>query len=202
MDAHAFDRLVATVARCPTRRTALRLFGGALLGGLLPRSGGLAAHAAQIDVAGPPPEGLILTCADAGLTDCGGVCVDTLGDPFNCGVCGGVCGAGLSCVSAVCLSQAPPAGVSLVDCAAQGLIDCGGFCTDLSADANNCGACGSSCSLGGYCQGGVCTGLVCLGELIDCGVGYCVDFNSNPFHCGGCELGCFAWYDCVNGECV
>jgi len=30
----------------------------------------------------------------SGLADCGGVCVDLLGDEANCGACGRVCGAG------------------------------------------------------------------------------------------------------------
>ena len=199
MDTHTFDRWVAGVARHPTRRATLRLLAAGLLGGLLPRAGNAPAGSAQI--AGPPTEGMILTCADAGLADCGGVCVDVLSDPYNCGGCGGVCGLGWSCINAVCLGEAPPAGVSLVDCAAQGLIDCGGFCTDLSVDSANCGACGNSCALGGYCTGGVCAGLVCFGDLIDCGTGYCVDLNSSPFHCGGCGNFCGV-DDCVNGECA
>lgn len=201
MDAHEFDRWVATLTRRRTRRAGLRLLAGGLLGGLLSR-GGAAPSAAQIEVAGPPPDGLILTCADAGLTDCGGVCVDTLTDPDNCGGCGGVCGPGWSCLNAVCLVEAPPIGVSLVDCAGQGVTDCGGFCTDLSTDSANCGACGASCPLGGYCQSGACAGLVCPSGLTDCGVGYCVDLGSDPNYCGGCEFGCFAGYDCVNGACV
>jgi hypothetical protein len=201
MDASTFDRWVAAVGHRRTRRTSLRLLGSALLGGVLPRFTSELARAAQIDVAGPPTEGMILTCADAGLTDCG-VCVDASSDGDNCGGCGIVCGPGSSCASGVCLLTAPPAGVSLVDCAAQGLVDCGGSCANLSSDASNCGTCGNSCALGGYCQGGLCTGLVCLDGLTDCGAGYCVDLNSDPNFCGGCQDGCFAGYSCLNGACV
>ena len=38
---------------------------------------------------------------------------------------------------------APP-----LDCAGQGLTDCGGFCTDLTSDPVNCGNCGIACSPG------------------------------------------------------
>ena len=157
-------------------------------------------HAAQIDVAGPPTEGMILTCADAGLADCGGVCVDTLTDPTNCGGCGGVCGPGWSCVSGVCLGEAPPDGVSLIDCAAQGQTDCGGFCTDLAADSANCGACGNSCALGGFCQGGACQGIVCLGGQTDCG-GYCADLLNDPANCGACHNFCDSG-TCSGGSCA
>jgi hypothetical protein len=201
MDAHTFDRWVAAVSHRRTRRATLRLLGGVLLGGLLPGSKSELARAAQI-VVGPPTEGMILTCADAGLTDCGGVCVDASSDGNNCGGCGVVCGPGSSCASGVCLLTAPPAGVSLFDCAAEGLIDCGGFCADLAVDAANCGACGNSCALGGYCQGGLCTGLVCLDGLTDCGAGYCIDLNSDPSFCGSCQDGCFEGYACENGACV
>lgn len=197
MDAHRFDRWVTTLARRPTRRWVLHFLVGSLLGGLLPR-----VAAAQVEIAGPPSGGLNLTCAGAGLTDCPGYCADLATDAYNCGGCGRVCGPGLACVSGVCLMTAPPVGVSLIDCGAQGLTDCGGFCTDLAIDSANCGACGNSCPLGGYCQGGACAGLVCASGLTDCGIGYCVDLGSDPNHCGGCELGCFAGYDCENGACV
>jgi hypothetical protein len=198
MDPSTFDHWVAAVG---DRRTAVRLLGSALLGGVLPRFMSQPVRATQI-VVGPPTEGMILTCADAGLTDCGGVCVDAVSDGDNCGGCGVVCGPGSSCASGMCLLTAPPAGVSLVDCAAQGLTGCGWFCTDLAVDAANCGACGNSCALGGYCQGGSCTGVACPDGLTDCGVGHCVDLNSDPNFCGGCHYGCFEGYSCVNGSCV
>ena len=47
--------------------------------------------------AGPP------TCADQGLTDCNGVCVDLLTDASNCGACGVVCPQGPgSCLGGFC----------------------------------------------------------------------------------------------------
>jgi hypothetical protein len=193
-----FDLLTAEAARRPTRRAALRLVAGGLLGGLLFRSRNGSMHAAQI--VGPPTEGMILTCADAGLADCGGVCADTLTDPVNCGGCGVVCGPGWSCVSGVCLGEAPPDGVSLVDCAAQGLIDCGGFCTNLAVDSANCGACGNSCSLGSSCPGGACSGIVCLGGQTDCG-GYCADLLNDSANCGACHTFCDSG-TCSGGSCA
>jgi hypothetical protein len=211
MDASTFDRWVAAVAHRGTRRTTLRLLGTALLGGLLPRSKSELARAAQI-VVGPPAEGTILTCADAGLTDCGGVCVDALSDGDNCGGCGVVCGPGSSCASGVCLLTAPPAGVSLIDCAAQGLTDCGGFCTNLSSDASNCGACGNACPAqhGPYglidaswsCQGGVCVEASCAAKgLTDCG-GFCIDLAVDAANCGACGNSCALGGYCQGGVCT
>src|SRR5687767_4573426 len=122
---------------------------------------------------------MILTCADAGLTDCGGVCVDSLTDPANCGGCGVICGPGWAFGSGVCLGETPPSGVSLFVCAAHWLIDCGGVCTDITVDSANCGACGNSCTLGGSCQGGACAGIVCVCSETDCG-GYCADLLNDP----------------------
>jgi hypothetical protein len=201
MDGHAFDRWVASAARDSTRRGALRLLAGGLLGGLLSRAATESARA-QAGIVGPPREGMILTCADAGLADCPGYCADLLSDPYNCGGCGVVCGGGQACAGGVCIWLAPLDPGLVVDCTPQGLTNCGGNCVDLAFDAFNCGACGNSCPLGGACQDGACAGLVCLGGLVDCGVGYCIDIYSDPNRCGGCEFGCYAGYDCVNGQCV
>jgi len=45
-------------------------------------------------------------CADQGLADCGGVCVDLLADPANCGECGRVCESGL-CTGGACVPVNP-----------------------------------------------------------------------------------------------
>jgi hypothetical protein len=124
----------------------------------------------------------IVTCADQGLTDCAGVCVDTTSDSGHCGGCGIGCGAD-PCVAGVCtpaqapLDQQPLVEAPLVeeviveepiveepiveeplvvDCAAQGLTDCGGFCVDTFSDAGNCGFCGNFCPDGATCFGGAC----------------------------------------------
>jgi len=105
-------------------------------------------------------------CA-AGLSLCGfGFCVDLQTDPTNCGACGYTCG-GDPCISGVCTGVVgPPPPDLLLTCADAGLTDCawslpcpacGAVCVDLSSDAANCGACGYTCPLGGFCQGGACT---------------------------------------------
>ena len=47
-----------------------------------------------------PP--LVADCSAQGLTDCGGVCIDTVADPFNCGGCGLVCAEGQTCNGGAC----------------------------------------------------------------------------------------------------
>jgi hypothetical protein len=41
------------------------------------------------------------TCT-APQTDCGGTCIDTQGDPGNCGACGAACATGESCIAGAC----------------------------------------------------------------------------------------------------
>lgn len=171
MDARTFDRLTAEAARRPTRRSLLRPLAAGLLGGLLSRHGATSTRAAQIDIAGPPSADLL--CAAQGLTDCGGVCVDVTADLANCGACGRVCSGGNACSGGTCV----PGAVSANDldiCAAQGLTTCSGVCIDALTDHNNCGVCGNSCPLGGYCQGGACVGgCVALGSQCVYGVNEC-----------------------------
>jgi hypothetical protein len=246
MDDHLFDRWTVAIARRSSRRTLSLLIIGSL-GGMLSRHAAAVARAAQVEVADPPSADSLCAvqgldncggtcvdisadpancgacgwvcessqtcsggmcwapspstdqlCAAQGLTNCGGVCTNLAADPYNCGTCGRGCGAGDACVDGACLAPAPS---SDQVCAAQGLTNCGGVCTNTLGDSANCGACGNSCPLGGYCQGGVCVGLVCLDGLTDC-YGSCVDLSSDWSHCGGCELGCFDGYTCVNGQCV
>ncbi|HKU36586.1 MAG TPA: MopE-related protein [Polyangiales bacterium] len=64
----------------------------------------------------------------AGLTCCGGTCVNVLNSNQNCNGCGKMCGAGLSC--------------------------CSGTCVNTRTDSKNCGSCGHSCLLLGCSSGG------------------------------------------------
>jgi hypothetical protein len=73
MDATQFDRLSRALSARPTRRAALGLLAGGLLGGLLSRR--QTAHAQE-------------------CTRCGGSCVDIASDPYHCGGRGVVCAAG------------------------------------------------------------------------------------------------------------
>ena len=156
--------------------------------------------------------GLVVACsgggpksADAGfscpsgLTDCGGVCVDTDIDGANCGVCGTSCDAGEVCNGA---------GVCELTCQ-SGLIDCGGTCTDPNTDRAFCGAtgdcmaanAGTACDAGEVCNGsGVCE-LSCQSGFIDCG-GTCIDPNTDELFCGAtgdCLVG-NAGMACGSGE--
>lgn len=73
---------------------------------------------------------------DPSLTQCGSACVDTTGDPSNCGGCGISCGTGGTCEAGTCA------------CA-------GGV--DINTDPNNCGSCGNVCAPGQTCVAGTCT---------------------------------------------
>jgi hypothetical protein len=116
-----------------------------------------------------------------GQAACGGVCIDITADSANCGGCGFVCAGGESCSSGVCLAPAPS---SDLKCAAQGLTNCGGYCSNTYSDSANCGTCGNSCAPGAICSSGVCQGgCLVLGSQCVYGVNEC---------CGGA---------CLNGIC-
>ncbi|MHB8417502.1 MAG: MXAN_6577-like cysteine-rich protein [Myxococcales bacterium] len=83
--------------------------------------------------------------SDAGLTDCGGSCVDLGANPSDCGQCGQACGTGEICADAGC---GCPAGQTL----------CDGGCEDVSQNQQSCGACGVACAAWQLCRGGHCTG--------------------------------------------
>jgi hypothetical protein len=140
------------------------------------------------------PDGGNMGCPE-GQATCGGVCIDVSADPANCGACGSVCAASENCYGGVCLAPAPS---SDQVCAAQGLSACGGVCTNTLNDNANCGVCGNSCPLGGYCEGGACVGG-CPGTI--CG-GVCVDTSSDGNNCGACGNVCNMALTCCNGGCV
>jgi hypothetical protein len=179
MDPRTFDCWTSAVAHRPTRRAALRLLAGSLLGGLLARAGAGAARAAQ---------------CDAGLTLCNGFCVDLLSDVVNCGSCEVVCGVGLTCQGGGCAEVIQP-------CAAW-QTDCGGVCVDLVTDALNCGVCGLECAYGESCAGGACQSA-CATGLSMCN-GVCVDTATDPANCGGCGSlwACGTLQSCQGGACV
>jgi hypothetical protein len=249
MDAHHFDRLTLNIARRPTRRTALRLLVGGMLGAWLSQRG-LAPVPAQrpdqdgdglydddeTNVYGTDPthpdtdrdgatDGSEIYYRDNGLGDpddplvpeamrtppppepcpagqnyCRSGCTDLSSDPFNCGGCDLFCDniVGPICINGTC--TADPAAPAPVYCPA-GQTDCGGSCVNLSSHAGHCGACFTSCPLGGICQGGVCGGVICMDGLTDCG-GTCVDTRSRAAHCGGCFQSCPLGGICGGGVCV
>ena len=70
-------------------------------------------------------------------------CLDTQGDPQNCGACGLVCVSG-ECVKGRC------------DCSSvgEGFIQCDGSCVDPMSSSHDCGGCGKECPNG--CMNGSC----------------------------------------------
>jgi hypothetical protein len=153
--------------------------GGEVDAGTDPRTPGCPPDAPCPNTGSSPADRALVdayTCEAQGLADCGGVCVDLMSDPVNCGYCGGVCASRYTCHGGLCLLAAgvfdcPPGGCIAIDvaaedpiggadltltCAAQGLTDCGGVCADLTSDVSHCGACFTVCPAATSCRRGVC----------------------------------------------
>jgi hypothetical protein len=73
---------------------------------------------------------------------------------------------------------------------------CGAYCSDLSGDVANCGACGNACAPDKFCGNGAC--LPCSQV---CG-GQCTDLGSDHANCGSCGTVCLASETCTAGACV
>jgi hypothetical protein len=175
------------VTRRPTRRTALRLLVGSLGAGLLGHLGTTLALAAQrpdrdndglydddeMEVYGTNPD--VYDTDGDGVGDGEEVYLGT--DPLTPAGGNAGCPAGQVSYGGVCVAAEPSSNQL---CAAQGLTDCGGVCTNTLNDASNCGTCGNACSPGGTCSGGVCQGgCLALGSECVYGVNDC---------CGGACL--------------
>lgn len=97
--------------------------------------------------------GFVVQCS-AGFA-CGSSCVDLSSNVNDCGACGNVCATSAPNTVATCT-----AGACGVQCAA-GTDQCTGNpadgCQSLST-AQNCGACGYDCGVGGVCSSGACVG--------------------------------------------
>ena len=80
---------------------------------------------------------------------------------------------------------------------------CGGACSNLQSDRDNCGACGTACGDGLVCSFGACV-EGCAGGLVSCG-GSCIDQSSDEANCGGCGTGelftCATGESCIDGVC-
>lgn len=132
--------------------------------------------------------------AGGGGDDCG----DTSSDVDNCGSCGNVCGdqhATPSCAAGRC-SLACDLGHA--DCDGEPANGCE---ADVEGDADNCGACGNTCSAlhaSASCVAGACE-AACDAGYADCdgepANGCEVALASDPFNCGACGN------DCAGGLC-
>src|SRR5690606_38518444 len=72
---------------------------------------------------------------------------------------------------------------------ADGYINCGGMCTDITGDGKNCSAGGMACAAEQVCSAGACQDSCTEPGRTRCDSS-CVDMVSNPSHCGGCRLAC------------
>jgi hypothetical protein len=90
-----------------------------------------------------------VSVCEAGLSFCGGGCVDTKKDPSNCGMCTNQCGGVFQCVGGQCLC---PVG--------GGQAICSNTCVNTATDPGNCGACGHTC------QGSVCANSLCQPTVV------------------------------------
>ncbi|AKV00053.1 Tryptophan synthase alpha chain [Labilithrix luteola] len=150
------------------------------------------------------------------LKNCGGSCVDTTSDDYNCGKCGETCTlsggppeAYYGCVNSQC---------DQIKCQARKL-DCDHdlklpdsngceISTDHPDDAN-CGGCGIACPAGVHCTfqtAEMAYSCGCPPGMQDC-TGTCVDVASELENCGACGRQCaplnlpFTGQMCNGGEC-
>jgi hypothetical protein len=150
-----------------------------------------------------PVEGLPDGWACAPLALCNGQCVDTTGDPLNCGGCGLVC----AVENAICLAGACVC--------APGFHECADVCY-ADDDVTHCGSSCTACAFPEYAVSSACVDADCV---VTCSPSYtlcdayeptaeCVllaGSPGDPFHCGSCDNIC-AGADagtalCVDGAC-
>jgi hypothetical protein len=151
----------------------------------------------------------VLRC-DPGWLDCNGDLLmlpagngcEVRSGTSNCGSCGNACLLEERCDKGVCVK--PPV------CSNNA---CGDLCTNISTDAENCGACFNQCPKGDpntnrpLCTNGVC-GLTCNRGRADCdgiGVNGCeTNTGDDPLNCGGCGIQCdnAIGQPCIDGVCA
>lgn len=97
-----------------------------------------------------------------------------------------------------------------VECG-EGFDDCGfGYCTDVSDDVDNCGACDNVCDLPNVdqhdCVASACTIVSCDANFDDCdttdATGCEADLQTDRANCGSCSNACAADQICDAGSCV
>ena len=77
---------------------------------------------------------------------------------------------------------------------------CGGVCTVIARDSENCGACGTKCASGQVCSQGACA-VSCGGGTTKCG-DLCVDTKADGENCGACATKCASGQVCSKGACA
>lgn len=180
MDDDRFDAMVRQLGAARSRRSALRIVGGTVLGtAAMAVFGTGRAHAKD---------------CPAGQTSCDNFCVDLSSNRFNCGACGNSCGE-QECSNGVCGQQTCPSGQTLCRNPENEPA-----CTDLMTDGLNCGACNHQCNGSERCANGTC-GQEQSCEWATCN-GQCVNTQTDRFHCGGCGYECPGGQGCYNGRCA
>jgi Stigma-specific protein, Stig1 len=138
----------------------------------------------------------------AGFTACGTVCNNLSNDPQHCGSCGTVC-RGPAQSTPICRNGTCDfvCNDDLVlcrsSCCPAGAICCDGTCTNLTDDAQNCGACGKVCAGGEVCRNKVCAAISCdRSQLRQCYGNVQSDYYACSDNCPAdssqCRSGCFA----------
>jgi hypothetical protein len=91
----------------------------------------------------------------------------------------------------------------------NGQVFCGGVCTNLSTDVNNCGQCDRHCAAPNAtvaCTNGGCVIVACNSGFANCdgqaANGCEVNTNSDVNNCGTCGNKCAAGRSCVSGVCL
>jgi hypothetical protein len=152
----------------------------------------------------------------------------------GCGVYGGSCPAGRNCVDPqtgggggfddLCFATSCSSATENYMCGVYNdhshwlfrgatpvpAVCCSSSCSDLLYDNNNCGACGTVCPSGSFCNQGGCSAITsCARQANDqpcatasgkfgiCCDGACVDYTSDSHHCGSCEQACGAGAHCI-----
>jgi hypothetical protein len=127
-------------------------------------------------------------------------------DTNNCGSCGHGCTGGELCAQGKCSIGCSTGQTACYRTGDGGLTETpttfGGYCTTLTSDTQNCGACGNVCpSINDSTQcNGTCGVLQCTPGFADCDTdasnGCEINTTNDPKNCGGCNVGCAA--SCVN----